>query len=226
MPFHRSPEAPSMPERKREYVRWYPPDVQPVAAEEIYEWASNREPPDQFGIYVHVPYCEMLCPFCPYSKRLSNPARIEAYVSALKREIALYARFDYLSNGEVPFVYFGGGTPSVLPVDAFDEILEAIRRAFDLTGAPEVSVEANPATATPDRLHGLRRLGVNRISLGVQSFDERSVRLVRTHHGGEARRLRYGRHRSHVPAPRPGSRGLDARCGGGDQIRRRSPELL
>ena len=116
-------------------------------------------------LYIHLPFCRQLCPHCPYNKILHNDAQHEAYAIALRHELV-----DYLDAGDAPRVqtlYFGGGTPSATP-DLIRMSLDLVRPF--LTGGAEVGVEVHPSDATPTLLGQLKEMGVNRVSLGVESF--------------------------------------------------------
>jgi len=135
------------------------------------------------GLYLHVPFCEAICGYCNFNRGLLDAGLKRRYVAAVEREI--------LSEGTgapVDTVYFGGGTPSLLEPDEVARVLEACGRAFCLATDLEVTLEANPESATGDRLKAYRALGINRLSLGVQSFrDEELLRLGRLHDAARAR---------------------------------------
>lgn len=132
-------------------------------------------------IYIHVPFCHRKCTYCAfYSKPVAHSSRLQVeYVDALLCEMEL-------RKGEhahpIKTVYFGGGTPSLLPVGELTRIVEGLRRCFDLSQVEEVTLEANPEDLTPDYLTALRQLGFNRLSIGVQSLDDRMLRLLNRRH--------------------------------------------
>jgi oxygen-independent coproporphyrinogen-3 oxidase len=144
---------------------------------------------DSVGVYVHVPFCERVCPYCDFAvvaaRRL--PADREArYVDALLAELEL--RRVAFAGATLVSLYLGGGTPSLLTPAALGRVIDAVRSAFP-ADAPEISMEVNPSTVERDRLPGFREVGVNRVSLGVQSFDDEVLkRLGRAHRADEARR--------------------------------------
>ena len=115
-------------------------------------------------LYLHVPFCERLCPYCSFNRFVFEEGRCRDYFSALRREIRLYREKGYDFGG----VYVGGGTPTIL-LDELEETLELVRRCFSIR---EVSVETNPNHLTPERLDRLSRMGINRLSVGVQSFND------------------------------------------------------
>ncbi len=132
-------------------------------------------------IYIHVPFCHRKCTYCAfYSKPVGGGQRILAsYVDALLEEMEL-------RKGEqahpIRTVYFGGGTPSILPLTKLSRIVEALHRCFDLSHLEEMTIEANPEDLAPEYLSDLTRLGFNRLSIGVQSLDDKVLRLLNRRH--------------------------------------------
>ena len=142
-----------------------------------------------WGIYVHIPYCVKKCAYCDFvSAPAGNNARaqMEDYAAALRAEILREAPPLRARRGDVTTVYLGGGTPTTLPAALLTQILATIREA---AGTPrECSVEANPGTVDEAYLVRLRAAGANRLSLGVQSFDDRLLRAIgRIHTADKAR---------------------------------------
>jgi oxygen-independent coproporphyrinogen-3 oxidase len=143
------------------------------------------------GVYLHVPFCERVCPYCDFAvvaaRRLA-PASEAAYVEALRAELAL--RRPAFAGLTLETLYLGGGTPSLLTPDSVGTLLAEVRRAFPPGAGPlEVTLEVNPSTLERERLPAFRDAGVNRLSIGVQSFDDTVLRrLGRAHRGEEARR--------------------------------------
>jgi oxygen-independent coproporphyrinogen-3 oxidase len=142
------------------------------------------------GVYLHVPFCERICPYCDFavvrSRRLA-PAAEQTYVDALLAELAM--RSKALAGRSLASIYLGGGTPSLLRPESVARLVAAVRAAFPEGEAVEVTLEANPSTTDQERLPGFRAAGVNRLSLGVQSFDDACLkRLGRAHRAAESRR--------------------------------------
>jgi oxygen-independent coproporphyrinogen III oxidase len=138
------------------------------------------------GIYIHIPFCRQACHYCDFYFTVS-PQRKAEFVTALLHEIALTR--DYLSGEPITTIYFGGGTPSQLPASAIARILEQIHRYHD-TQLVEVTLEANPddlSAMSLAELKTLQPLGLNRFSIGVQSFREEDLRYMnRAHSATEA----------------------------------------
>ncbi len=149
--------------------------------------ASPRRP---FGLYVHVPFCPQRCPYCAFSVVTGRRAEEGLYVDRLCGEIETWARLG--DRGGLDTVFFGGGTPSRLDPRLLGRILETADRFLGLRRGVEVTCEANPSTAEAGRFRDLRRAGVTRLSLGVQSLRDSSLRrLGRAHDAAEAGRA-YG----------------------------------
>lgn len=128
------------------------------------------------SLYIHVPFCAHKCEYCAFYSEASNGAAIQRYVEALVRELELVA-----PDLKPATIFFGGGTPSILTLQQWRRILETMER-LDLLGAAEWSIECNPATVSLEKATLWRSFGVNRLSVGVQSLDERLLdRLGRIH---------------------------------------------
>jgi len=142
------------------------------------------------GVYLHVPFCERVCPYCDFAvvaaRRLA-PEREAAYVDALLAELA--RRRAAFAGRRLASIYLGGGTPSLLTPESVARLLAGVRAAFPGAAPDEVTLEANPGTLERERLPAFAAAGVGRVSLGVQSFDDGVLkRLGRAHRGDEARR--------------------------------------
>jgi oxygen-independent coproporphyrinogen-3 oxidase len=142
----------------------------------------------RLALYVHIPFCQAKCPYCDFNSYAGLEHLMAPYVDALIAEMALWR--EATRDARVTSVFFGGGTPSFLPLAEAERIFAAIRRSFSAEGGPdaEITVEANPGSAHSARLDGLRQMGFNRLSLGVQSFQDDDLRLLgRVHSAAEAR---------------------------------------
>ncbi|MBI4481636.1 MAG: radical SAM family heme chaperone HemW [Acidobacteria bacterium] len=138
------------------------------------------------GLYIHIPFCEKKCSYCDFRTGSYEPAVAGRYARALVREVET---FRARGRHSADTVFFGGGTPSLLIPAQLESILAALHEAFEISADVEITLEANPGTLEPEKARAFRSLGVNRISLGVQSFDDAELRrLRRTHDSGAARR--------------------------------------
>lgn len=142
---------------------------------------------DAFGLYVHWPFCLSKCPYCDFNSHVRKETIDEDRIArAIAREIETIAA--RLPGRTVNTIFFGGGTPSLMRPDAVAAILEAAGRNWKLAPDAEITLEANPGAADASRLRGYRAAGVNRLSLGIQSFSDASLRLLgRIHDAAEAR---------------------------------------
>lgn len=128
------------------------------------------------SLYIHVPFCAQKCEYCAFYSEASSGELINRYVAALVRELEIVG-----SDLKPKTIFFGGGTPSILNLRQWETILRAMEK-LDLLGAQEFTIESNPATVSADKSKLLRDFGVNRISMGVQSLDEKLLdRLGRVH---------------------------------------------
>ena len=158
--------------------------------------ANAGSPPPELSLYLHAPYCRARCRYCAFSSRpvaqaeMDGSGGMDAYVATLQDEIALWGqRLGASGPAPVSTVFFGGGTPSLLPPEGLIAILDALRRHFALAPGAEITMEANPESATPELLRAARVGGVNRLSLGVQSLDDTLLALLgRPHTAAEAAR--------------------------------------
>lgn len=137
------------------------------------------------GIYIHIPFCKQRCNYCAfYSTTLYNIR--ERYVDALCKEILM--RKEYAASAPIETIYFGGGTPSTLTLEQLQKICNTIYDVHSVSPTAEVTIECNPDDLTPEFLTQLRRLPFNRISMGVQSFNDTQLkRLGRRHNADKAR---------------------------------------
>lgn len=136
-------------------------------------------------LYLHIPFCHQACHYCDFhfSTRLGGKSEL---VRALIKEISLQK--DYLGTRDLSTVYFGGGTPSTLSITELSAIFEAIYQHFDVLPGAEITLEANPEDLTPEYLRSLKDLGVNRLSIGIQSFHAVNLTFMnRNHDVGQAR---------------------------------------
>jgi oxygen-independent coproporphyrinogen-3 oxidase len=165
---------------------------------------KSRE--EDIGIYVHVPFCISKCPYCDFNSIAVSPVPEEDYIKALDKEIDRYTKpltvpfggepekgglkeSVFLEKGKrkVASIYFGGGTPSLFSVDSIARVIDKIMSEFSSTSNVEITLEVNPKTAGMEKLDALYAIGVNRLSLGVQSFQDRFLqKLGRIHTSADA----------------------------------------
>jgi oxygen-independent coproporphyrinogen-3 oxidase len=146
---------------------------------------GNSEPGKSLGLYLHIPFCRAKCAYCDFNSYAGMEGLQARYVQALCTEVSNRAR--ELGSRSVDSIYIGGGTPTVLPASLLEEILSTCVRFFSLQSNAEISIEANPGTLDPQGLLTLRKAGVNRLSLGVQSLSDKELHMLgRIHDAAEA----------------------------------------
>lgn len=134
------------------------------------------------SIYLHIPFCKHRCAYCDFNTYAGQEAMIPAYVEALIREIEFIGSHSNIPTFNVPTVFFGGGTPSLLSGTQFASVMSALSSAFALSADAEVTIEANPGTISPEKLESIRKAGINRISFGVQSSNTEELRMLEREH--------------------------------------------
>lgn len=135
------------------------------------------------GIYLHIPFCRQACYYCDFHFSVDQEKK-QQIVEAMARELDMQQA--YLGHEEIATVYFGGGTPSLLNEQEFDTIFQTIRKNFRLADDAEITVEANPDDLTPHKLQVLKNAGVNRLSIGIQSFDDTVLQFLNRAHNAHA----------------------------------------
>jgi oxygen-independent coproporphyrinogen-3 oxidase len=142
------------------------------------------------SLYVHIPFCRSKCVYCDFNSYAGQEALIPAYVEALLREAEAWS--GLCAGMTVETLFFGGGTPSLTPPAEMKRLMEGLRQRFTIAAEAEVSLEANPESVDFDYLRGLRDFGVNRLSLGVQSFDDEELRFLGRIHSASEAEAAYG----------------------------------
>lgn len=157
----------------------------------------NKEPqPQNFkkpepGIYLHLPFCHSKCTYCGFVTRSFDDDLSKQYLAALEQEIRTFPPSGTVVSQERPVIdtiYLGGGTPSILTPAAIGRLLDACRERFELTEQAEITIEVNPGDTQADRLEGFRTCGINRASLGVQSFLDHQLRATGRDHTADQSR--------------------------------------
>lgn len=131
------------------------------------------------GIYIHIPFCKRRCIYCDFFSTTRSEKK-SAYVHALCRELEM--RKDYLEGDDIETIYFGGGTPSQLSKEELEEIFTYIYKVYSIRPNAEITLEANPDDLTPEYVAMLRQLPINRISMGIQTFQEGTLKLLHRRH--------------------------------------------
>lgn len=142
--------------------------------------------PPKLGVYVHWPYCARICPYCDFNVYKHREIDVARWSGALRRDLAAWAR--RIDRRTLTSLYFGGGTPSLMPLGVVADVISACAELWGFSDAAEITLEANPTDAELSRFDDFRRAGVNRLSLGVQSFDDDALRFLKRNHDGEQAR--------------------------------------
>ena len=127
------------------------------------------------GLYIHIPFCHHKCAYCDFFS-ITEFGNLDNFLDALQKEISVYAN-DW-QHHSFDTIYFGGGTPSILSPDSIDFIISELKKNYNITLDAEITLEANPGTLDMDRIAGLMKADINRISLGVQSFNEKELSFL------------------------------------------------
>jgi oxygen-independent coproporphyrinogen-3 oxidase len=183
---HRLRSHECFPSRESQYLRWYPKQLSKPSP---VPFSNDDSPLTPTGIYIHVPFCERLCKFCPFNKRQLEQEQLAQFVESLVAEISLYRQIA--QSSAIQFVYFGGGTPSVLTGAQISTILDALRKNFGLSARAEITLEIHPTHITRDYLKAVQQSGINRLSSGIQSFDDAILSMIGAQHtaGDSARAI-------------------------------------
>jgi len=131
------------------------------------------------GIYIHIPFCKQRCTYCDFYTEVA-PQFIPTYIDSLIKELQF--RKDYLNNAPIDTIYFGGGTPSILNYEQFKAIFDVIYKLFTIADHAEITFEANPDDLTLEFLTSMQALPFNRLSLGIQSFDDMDLKRINRRH--------------------------------------------
>lgn len=130
----------------------------------------------RLGIYIHIPFCVRKCEYCDFLSAPAGEETREQYAAMLKKEIA--EAEDLAGRFQAETVFFGGGTPSLLSAEEFSGIMDALYRRFDVLPDAEITVECNPGTLTKEKLSAYKAAGVSRLSIGLQSADDRELKML------------------------------------------------
>jgi oxygen-independent coproporphyrinogen III oxidase len=134
---------------------------------------------DMAGIYIHIPFCKQACHYCDFHFS-TNTSRQAQLIQAIGNELLIQK--NYLGEEKINTLYFGGGTPSILSTDEVNNILDIISRNFDVAPAAEITLEANPDDLVSEKLVAFKTAGINRLSIGIQSFDDAVLKFLNRAH--------------------------------------------
>lgn len=126
------------------------------------------------GIYIHIPFCDKKCNYCDFTTMIGQLDKSEEYIDLLLKEIDLYS----YTNKDIDSIYIGGGTPSLLESKELSRLFNKLRKTFHIASGAEITIEANPATLNKEKIQSYKNFGINRISLGVQCFQDENLKLL------------------------------------------------
>lgn len=150
----------------------------------------NRFPANKNMLYFHVPFCASRCSYCLYYTKIYDKASVDEYLRAIAKEVESISDTEYIQSTRFECVYFGGGTPSMLAEEQIDWIAALLFQKFHFTDDLEISFEVNPASITEAKMKALKRNNFNRISLGIQSFNDKYLKEMNCkHNAAEAREV-------------------------------------
>ena len=135
---------------------------------------SRLQDISEFGLYLHIPFCRQICPYCPYNKEIYHPEVAEKYTEAVKKEIDIYA--ELIGNRPVTSFYIGGGTPTTMLYNGLDKILEHVFEAFNMQC--DIHMESHPNDLTLDSLNAISSLGVEHLSMGVEALQDHHLKTL------------------------------------------------
>jgi oxygen-independent coproporphyrinogen-3 oxidase len=182
------------------FVSNYPPFSfwKPERTNELHDALEHPPKPETpLGIYVHIPFCRKRCHFCYFKVYTDKDSKaIRHYIDAVIAELTIYAKKPFIGGRKANFIYFGGGTPSYLSVDQLRHLTDAMKKLLPWEEVEEVTFEAEPGTLSDPKLQAIRDLGVTRLSLGVENFNDHILEINgRAHHSKEIwRAYDFARH--------------------------------
>ncbi len=150
---------------------------------------KNQYPNTHNVLYINIPFCATRCGYCPYFVEIYNKSRFCEYLDALELEIDRIKDTPYVKSTEFECLYFGGGTPSMLSPSEIKRLLTKVFSSFSFTSDGEFTFESNPATLTEQKILMLKEIGINRVSLGIQTFNDRILKEMDCAHNSDKARL-------------------------------------
>src|SRR4249920_1938788 len=177
-----SPTGLAEPEVGSYFVATYPPfsvwSAEAVARDAVPALQSPPNPATPLGLYLHIPFCRKRCHFCYFRVYTDkNAQEIGRYLDVLGAEWEMYARQPAIAGRPLNFVYFGGGTPSFLSTQQLQGLVKSLTHVTPWNQAEEITFECEPGTLTEHKLKAIRKMGVTRLSLGVENFDDRILEI-------------------------------------------------
>ncbi|MDA8240641.1 MAG: radical SAM protein [Nitrospiraceae bacterium] len=167
----------------------YPPmevweDAKISSPEDIWDFSKGRYDHDKAHLYIHIPFCVSVCEYCIFvTAEKKSAVEARRYADLVKKEASLYK--DVLKSRRFDSVYFGGGTPTYLRTEDLTDLLKFILDNFNFAEGVEITIECSPDTVNHEKLRTIRNIGANRLSMGVQTFNDTILKILNRRHGGE-----------------------------------------
>ena len=136
-------------------------------------WNNNRFASEEVALYIHIPFCSQKCNYCQWYTVVKPKNEIDRYVNLIIKEMELYSKKINLKNKTIKTIYFGGGTPNLLTLNQLECITEAIKKLFVVDNVTEFTIEIFPYKLNENDIIRFKRMGVTRISMGIQTFDDK-----------------------------------------------------
>ncbi len=137
----------------------------------------------ELGIYIHIPFCAKKCYYCDFISYANKTDLVKKYIIALKREINM--KKEEYKFAEITTVYIGGGTPSFIEAKYIEDVIEMIKKVYNIKENAEITIEVNPGTVTKEKLETYKKIGINRLSMGLQSTDNNLLKQIGRIHAYE-----------------------------------------
>lgn len=169
----------NFPQVSQEYIYTYPVNWGPIDILDVWKEIAKIWQPKHYSIYIHFPFCKEMCPFCTFCHIPWNEELAKAYISCLRKEVLVYANHARFADVTIDSIYFGGGTPCLIPHDLFGGLLKILLQEFPTRPGLEITLECNPVDVSMSLLENAAIAGVNRVSFGVQTFSEKLTSMLR-----------------------------------------------
>jgi oxygen-independent coproporphyrinogen-3 oxidase len=166
------------PQVDREYIWTYPIALREMSGEPLWNTPINDLMSQNLSIYIHIPYCRRDCPFCTFMRIPTKSSDFSSYADCLTTEIKMYGMHPSAKHMNVSSIYFGGGTASLLSKPQIAKVIKTIHESFSVVEGVETTIECHPDEVNNQYLIDLKSIGINRVSFGVQSFNNRFLNAI------------------------------------------------
>ena len=154
-----------------EVIRWYPTEFNDTDCKTMWDKKG-------MNIYAHIPFCKGKCGFCPFNSQPITNKNLDEYFTMLKKEIMLYAQEPYFKDRYIRSLWIGGGTPSAVPFERIEEVLDLLMKEFNFNEDTEITLETNLFDLNEEYIKTVAKSPVTRLSIGVQSFNDKYLKMM------------------------------------------------